>query len=140
LLFLTSLLSAFYAYRTIQYKKEGGVWWNLALSKKPAQFQEERRPAYNREESVEEKINALAKALGMPSKDLAVAIANAVRQYVPPASLSSVAAKETGPVIEALVQGRAGEHSEGGTKAAGSIGAAGKVLSGIESFVGMDEA
>ena len=38
---------------------------------------------------------ALAKVLGMPSKDLAVAIASAVRQYVLAlASLSSVAAKE----------------------------------------------
>jgi len=88
---------------------------------------------------VEERINALAKALGMPSKDLAVAIASAVRQYVPPASLSSVAAKESGPVVEALVKGRAGDHSEESTEAAESTGVAGRVFSGIDNFVGMDE-
>ena len=46
--------------------------------------------------SVEERINELASALGMPSKDLASAIANAVREYVPPASLSSISAHQTG--------------------------------------------
>ena len=88
---------------------------------------------------MEERINALAKALGMPSKDLAIAIASAVREYVPPASLSSVAAKETGPVVEALVKGRAGDHSEEGAEAAESTGVAGRVFSGIENFVGMDQ-
>lgn len=48
--------------------------------------------------SVEERINELASALGMPSKDLASAIAIAVREYVPPASLSSVSAHQTGRV------------------------------------------
>ena len=139
LLFLTTLLSAFYAYRTVQYKKEVGGWWNLALGKRPPQFQTERKPAYKGEESVEERINALAKALGMPSKDLAIAIASAVREYVPPASLSSVAAKETGPVVEALVKGRAGDHSEESAEAAESTGVAGRVFSGIENFVGMDQ-
>jgi len=56
------------------------------------------------EESVEERISGLAQVLGMPSKELASAIAGAVRQYVPAASLSSVATKETGTVVEALLK------------------------------------
>lgn len=44
--------------------------------------------------TAEDRINELAAALGMPSKDLAMAIADAVREHVPPASLSSVAAHE----------------------------------------------
>lgn len=46
--------------------------------------------------TVEQRINDLASALGMPSKDLASAIAVAVHKYVPPATLSSVAAHQTG--------------------------------------------
>ena len=64
------------------------------LGQKPAQFEAEGRPSYKTEESME-RINALAKALGIPSKDLAVAIASGVRQYASPESLSSVAAKES---------------------------------------------
>jgi len=51
---------------------------------------------------VEDKINALAEALGMPPKELASAIAGAVKEYVPPASLSSVASKETGQNSETM--------------------------------------
>ena len=56
------------------------------------------------DESVEDRINGLANALGIPSRELASAIAGAVRQYVPPASLSSIAAKETGKVLESLLK------------------------------------
>jgi len=84
---------------------------------------------------------ALAKVLGMTSKELAVAIASAVWQHVlAPASLSCLATKEGGPVVEALpVEGRAGDRSEEGTGATESVGVAGGVFSGIENFVGMDE-
>jgi hypothetical protein len=57
-----------------------------------------------RVESVEDRINGLAMALGIPSKELASAIAGLVRQYVPPASLSSIVAKETGEVVESLLK------------------------------------
>jgi hypothetical protein len=57
-----------------------------------------------RVESVEDRINGLATALGIPSKELASALAGLVRQYVPPASLSSIAAKETGEVVESLLK------------------------------------
>ena len=54
--------------------------------------------------SVEDRINGLASALGIPSKELASAVAGAVRQYVPSASLSSIVAKETGEVVESLLK------------------------------------
>jgi len=61
-------------------------------------------PIINGDESVEDRINGLARALGIPSKELASAIAGVVRQYSPPASLSSIAAKETGEVVESLLK------------------------------------
>ena len=70
----------------------------------------------SRSETVEERINALALALGMPSKELASAIAVAVRQHVPPASLSSITAKETGTVVEALVKDAQDPEVEDSTK------------------------
>lgn len=80
-------------------------------------------------ESVEDKINALAEALGIPSKDLASAIAVAVREHIPPASLSSVKAQETGSgVIKELVGEEEGEGDEGGFAAG--------VVNGM---VGLDE-
>lgn len=44
------------------------------------------------DESVEDRINGLARVLGIPSKELASVVADAVRQYVP-------AAKETEKVV-----------------------------------------
>ena len=60
-------------------------------------------PIINGDESVEDRINGLARALGIPSKELASAIAGAVRHYVPSASLSSIVAKETGEIVESLL-------------------------------------
>ncbi|KAG6916842.1 hypothetical protein DXG01_005141 [Tephrocybe rancida] len=153
LIFLTTLLGAYYSYRTIQYKTEVGGWWNLALGRRPPQMQmggetssqgkgrKSGATSRNDEQSVEERINALARALGMPSKDLASAIAVAVREYVPPASLSSVAAKETGPAVHAMLKG--GEEGDLTAKApepgSQSTGVIGGVVGGIESFVGMEE-
>lgn len=48
------------------------------------------------ESVVEERIGALAEALDMPSRDLAFAIADGVREHVPPASLLSVKEHQTG--------------------------------------------
>lgn len=53
----------------------------------------EREEGVGGEMSVERHIEELAKAFGMPSKDLAGAIAGAVREHVPPSSLSSVSKK-----------------------------------------------
>jgi len=70
----------------------------------------------NREDgrlSVEDHIEALATSLGLPSKELAAAIAEAVKNYLPPASLSSVSAAEatatgSGEAVKVLV----GEEDE----------------------------
>jgi len=55
--------------------------------------------------SVEDRIVDLAEALGVPTDDFVAEIVNAVEHYVPPASLSSVAAKESGPAWSALLKG-----------------------------------
>lgn len=79
----------------------------------------------NGDESVEDRINGLARELGIPSKELASAIAGVVRQYVPPASLSSIAAKETGKVMESLL--KVEEMPQAG------------VVEQVMNFCGMDE-
>lgn len=88
---------------------------------------------------VEDKINALAEALGMPPQDLAKAIAVAVREYVPPASLSSIKQRETGkPAVDELLRG----NGEGKTVEADepeSTGIVGGVFRNMDSFVGLDE-
>ena len=92
---------------------------------------------------VEDRINALAEALGMPSKELASAIAGAVRAYVPPASLSSVAARETGEAVNMLLKESEAGTEDAANKAHGQRKAGEGVVEGIrrgvESFAGMDE-
>jgi len=68
----------------------------------------------NGDESVEDRINGLARALGIPSKELASAIAGAVRQHVPSAVVSSIAAKETGEVVESLLNEKEKEKEKPG--------------------------
>jgi hypothetical protein len=96
---------------------------------------------------VEDRINALASALGIPSKELASAIAVAVREHVPPASLSSIAAKETGSVVDALLKGtqdsearKVEERAKAnpGSEGVRSTGILEGVVNGMGSFVGMD--
>ncbi|KAI8999142.1 hypothetical protein BD414DRAFT_512660 [Trametes punicea] len=72
---------AFYAWRLLQWKTEVGV-----VEPRP-------REAAPRADGDRQNQRPCGR-LGMPSKDLAVAIADAVREHVPPASLSSVAAHE----------------------------------------------
>jgi len=82
---------------------------------------------------VEDRINALAKALGMPPKELASAIAGAVKEYVPPAilsSMSSAAAKETGRNADTSNILWAEGEEEGGD---------GVMRDVLGSVVGMDE-
>ena len=101
------LIFALYAWRLTVWKAEAGGWWNLALGRRPQStpsvFNGNKGDPVSTQEmagggdlSVEERINALASVLGMPSKDLASAIASAVHDYVPPATLTSVAAHQTG--------------------------------------------
>ncbi|KAF9475749.1 hypothetical protein BDN70DRAFT_222275 [Pholiota conissans] len=145
---LTVLLLAFYSYRVVQYKREVGGWWSLAMGKTPAEVHAHAQEGYANpnadkkgtgganEDTVGDRIGALAEILGMPSNELASAIASAVRAYVPPASLSSVAAKETGEAVKALL---GQEKDEEHTQADGSPGVVGGILHGVESFAGMDE-
>ncbi|KAI0264729.1 hypothetical protein BC834DRAFT_252608 [Gloeopeniophorella convolvens] len=85
-----------------------------------------------RASGVEHRIEELAAALGMQSADLAGAIASAVREHVPPASLSSVAsaAQETGgsAVVDALLGDQ--DRSRGGM---------GGVSDALGSVVGLDD-
>ncbi|KAI0808282.1 hypothetical protein C8Q74DRAFT_1213945 [Fomes fomentarius] len=103
---------AFCAWRITQWEAEVGGWcqWNLALGERQpgdARLNPDptgansakmyRADAGGREEgkpTVEDRIAELAAALGMPSSDLAAAIADAVREHVPPVGLSSVAVHE----------------------------------------------
>ncbi|KAJ7659309.1 hypothetical protein DFH06DRAFT_1195473 [Mycena polygramma] len=150
LLALSTVLSAYYGYRVVQWKTEVGGWWNLALGRRPPQlkFEEGQRPTKSKgkkakkdsAETVEDRINALADALGMPSRDLASAIAGAVKQYVPPASLSSVAAHQTGEAVDTLLKNtEKSDEQRAAEKDAEGGGVAGGIASGIGSFVGMDE-
>ncbi|KAJ7019865.1 hypothetical protein C8F04DRAFT_1146297 [Mycena alexandri] len=150
LILLSTLLSAYYGYRVVQWKTEVGGWWNLAVGKRPPQLKYEggERPkakkakkAKDTGETVEDRINALADALGMPSRDLASAIAGAVKQYVPPASLSSVAAHQTGEAVDTLLKEteKTDEQRKTEKDAEGSGGIAEGIASGMGSFVGMDE-
>ncbi|KAF8815060.1 hypothetical protein BYT27DRAFT_7201157 [Phlegmacium glaucopus] len=108
LITLSMLLISYYSYRGLQYKSAVGGWWNLALGRAPREFFGNGQPRCgNRvEESVEDRINGLARILGIPSKELASAIAGAVRQHVPHDGSSSVEEKETGNVMvmEALLK------------------------------------
>ncbi|KAF8577509.1 hypothetical protein K439DRAFT_1250523, partial [Ramaria rubella] len=93
---------AFNVWRMLQWKTAAGGWWNLALGKRPQSIVSGENGPDLREkgtkvverDSVEDRINALAEALGLPSHDLASAIADAVKNHVPPASLSSISAAE----------------------------------------------
>lgn len=142
LILITTLLGAYYTFRLTQYKTQVGGWWNIALGRKPetmlktaASHAGQGGCSGSSGHSVEDKIEALAEALGMPKQDLASAIAGAVRQYVPPASLSSVAAKETGPAVEVLVS----DDPEQKAAEVSGTGVVEGVVNSFDSFVGMDE-
>ncbi|KAE9409275.1 hypothetical protein BT96DRAFT_913436 [Gymnopus androsaceus JB14] len=143
LVILSTLLTAFYSYRLLQWKSEVGGWWNLALGKQPPAAQatpvETQRSRREGQGGVEDKINALAEALGMPPNDLAKAIAVAVREYVPPASLSSIRESETGkPAVEELLRGD-GEGKTVEPSEPTSTGVVEGVVNKVDSFVGFDE-
>jgi len=84
---VATAIAAFYAYRISQFYHS----WKTPLTSNTSLG------------GVEEHIRALADAFGVPAGDLASAIAEAVRDHVPPASLLSVAAKETGSLVQSLV-------------------------------------
>ncbi|CAL1701837.1 unnamed protein product [Somion occarium] len=145
---------ALYTYRLVQWKSDAGGWWNLALGKRQPAVQSTTSTSSGgsdwqtgtagikgrAELTVEERINELASALGMPSKDLASAIAGAIREYVPPATLSSISAHQAGEAISYLVNPDGASASE----AESSVGASATkgfkfVASAVGAAVGMDE-
>lgn len=106
-----AVVLAFYAYRLTVWKAEAGSWWNLVLGKQPPAMRDGSgggggsgvsmanvtpTAGARADLTVDDRINELASALGVPSKDLASAIAVAVHEFVPPATISSVAAHQTG--------------------------------------------
>ncbi|KAH9927689.1 uncharacterized protein B0H18DRAFT_1003335 [Fomitopsis serialis] len=156
---LATVIAAFYVWRLMQWKAEVGGWWNLALGKRPPQLQHRdasgatapwagaranaNAHGFGKDGGsgeVERRIEELAVALGIPSKDLANAIAGAVRDHVPPASLSSIAAHETGEAVGHLVDPSGASASEA-QSAPGATASRGfwAVESAFEAAVGMDE-
>lgn len=71
----------------------------------------------------------------MPSNQLASAIAGAVRSYVPPATLTSLAAKQTGDALNVLLD----KTSEVEVERTEEPNMMEGIVHGMESFVGMDE-
>jgi len=98
-------IGAFYAYRISQLYHS----WKTPLTSNTASG------------GIEDHIHALADAFGVPASNLAFAIAEAVREHVPPASIASVAAKETGTLIQALV----------GSEPTPTTGYVGQVVNGL---------
>ncbi|KIP02374.1 hypothetical protein PHLGIDRAFT_130777 [Phlebiopsis gigantea 11061_1 CR5-6] len=151
--FALALVIAFYAWRLTVWKAEAGSWWNLVLGKQPPAFRDGNTsggPAVpnvtptmgsGRDATVEERIHELAVALGMPSKDLASAIAVAVHEHVPPATLSSLAAHQTGEAVQYLVNPEAASASDASaTEIAPAASNAAKGAAKLfDAVVGMDE-
>ncbi|KAF9553455.1 hypothetical protein CPC08DRAFT_645628 [Agrocybe pediades] len=136
LLLLTALLGSYYGYRVVQYKSSVGGWWSLLMGRKPAVMQGTETVYKQHADTVESHIEALAKALGMPTPELAAAIAGAVRAYVPPASLSSIKkAEPTGEAVKVMLE----EPEDSEAIPAPVEGVVEGMASGFESFVGMDE-
>lgn len=118
------------------------------MGKKPPHMRTDTPPVHSppgsgAQHNLEYKITDLAKSFGIPPKELASAIAVAVRNYVPPASLSSLAAKETGDIVKVLLEGD--EEKEAvlaqatGTGSPIAPAATGVVEGFVDSFVGMEE-
>ncbi|KXN83759.1 hypothetical protein AN958_01086 [Leucoagaricus sp. SymC.cos] len=137
LLLLTALLGGYYSYRIPQYRSHVGGWWDTVLGRRLQTQQASSEHPHHHHTSVEDQINDLAQALGMPSRDLASAIAVAVRNYVPPASLLSVAATETGPAVQALLKEPPSEAQTPVTPGATNV--VSSIVEKFGTFFGMDE-
>lgn len=111
LVFGACLYLLFYTWRIALWKVES-PFFGVSMGKKPSSVAGDKAAAKGQtttsttaspsvairgaEWTVEDRIKSLAEALGMPSNDLAAVIADAVREHIPPASLSSVKAHQTG--------------------------------------------
>ncbi|EKM77208.1 hypothetical protein AGABI1DRAFT_62230 [Agaricus bisporus var. burnettii JB137-S8] len=92
---LTALLGAYFAYRPMN-KTRSNKWWTFDTRKSTAPHSLPSEHASSCDNSVEDKINDLAKTFGIPPRELASAIAVAVKSHhTPTGSDSSVASKDT---------------------------------------------
>ncbi|KAI0711860.1 hypothetical protein C8Q72DRAFT_790451 [Fomitopsis betulina] len=152
---LAVVIAAFYVWRLMQWKTDVGGWWNLALGRQPIQLQNRdadtgaqtsvgaNPPWFGKSGDsgeVEKRIEELAVALGIPSTDLANAIAGAVRDHIPPASLSSVAAHETGEAVRWMLNPSGASASEEQSAPASTASRGLRAVeSAFEAAIGMDE-
>jgi hypothetical protein len=161
LFFLIALAGAYYSYHIMQFKTDTIGGWRKSPGFTTVQQQQQQQqqqqyagsassPCQSDGGSVEDRINQLAQALGVPSDDLAGAIASAVREHVPPASLSSIAAKESGDAVRKLVgndapggKGEWSKVSSGAAVASAASDGIGNFVDGIVNgmavVIGMDE-
>lgn len=126
---LSVLLSAFYAYRLMQYKTHIGGWWNLALGRFPASHGTygghgghgvDGGSSGGNDGSLEYHISAVADILSLQPVDVASVLSEAVRQNVAPKSISSIyssissSASATGsdPTITSVLFGNDERDSE----------------------------
>ncbi|KZT32727.1 hypothetical protein SISSUDRAFT_964036, partial [Sistotremastrum suecicum HHB10207 ss-3] len=116
-----SLVIIFYTWRIWSWKTDAGGWWNLALGRtaaSPVSTSQEtvklQGAGTNGRELVEDKLSQLAGVLGIPAATLATAIASAVKEHVPPATLSSISKAEapTASVVRLLVNDEQDEIRE----------------------------
>ncbi|THH05589.1 hypothetical protein EW145_g4687 [Phellinidium pouzarii] len=162
------LLSAFYAYRIMQWKSEVGGWWNLALGKQPPQAQVPPQAggrmyggtrsggarSSKKNMELEDHISGLASILGMQPSDLAGALAGAISEHVAPKTISSLsssvsssasAAGAGSTAADALFQSSdenlgtdGGSRGDSGT-GEGMMSGAEAVARAVEALVGSDE-
>lgn len=132
---------AFYAWRLMAWKREVGGWMNLALGRKPPVSADGSGSIIydggTRGRKVSAKISELAEVLGIPPATLATAIASAVSQHVPPATLSSISKNEasTASVVRSLLQDENEKAKETANSFASKLG---NVVGFDEADVGLD--
>jgi hypothetical protein len=134
---LSVILTFYFSFRAAEWKVPE---WRLALGMSPARQSgggggtSRFGTGKQREEgnSVEDRIEALARLLGIPTVDLAFAVAEVVKQHATPESLSALKEKQTGLVAEAL----AGGGDKNSEKAGGFVEG---VTMGFEYLVGIDD-
>jgi hypothetical protein len=126
LVFIFAILTAYYSWRVFRWMTEVGGWWNTASARRPSSLVAKRAATPTSDagqgvrndrkwkpdpESVEDKVNALAEALGVPKKELTLAIAGVVRSHIPPTGLSSDAPlMPLVASVESLSGSLGGEH------------------------------
>jgi hypothetical protein len=132
---LSVVLTFYFGFRAAEWKVPE---WRLALGMSPSRQLDDRTGGgggtsqFGIGNSVEDQIEALARVLGIPTVDLAIAVAEVVKEHATPESLSALKEKETGIVAEAL----AGDGDKNSEKAGWFVAG---VKTGLENLVGIDD-